>query len=61
MPSQIPDDMLDNFAKERLAKNQDRSMIRSQVISQKITKLVKEKATLTQENISYEDFAKLFE
>jgi hypothetical protein len=31
------------------------------VISQKITKLVKEKATLTQENISYEDFAKLFE
>ncbi|MBQ5453782.1 MAG: hypothetical protein IIT56_12450, partial [Bacteroidales bacterium] len=61
MPSQIPDDMLDNFAKERLAKNQDRNMIRSQVISQKITKLVKEKATLTQENISYEDFAKLFE
>lgn len=61
MPSQIPDDMLDNFAKERLAKNQDRNMIRSQVISQKITNLVKEKATLTQENISYEDFAKLFE
>ncbi|MEE3448937.1 MAG: hypothetical protein VZQ51_10030, partial [Bacteroidales bacterium] len=61
MPSHIPDDMLDNFAKERLAKNQDRNMIRSQVISQKITKLVKEKATLTQENISYEDFAKLFE
>ena len=61
MPSQIPEDMLDNFAKERLAKNQDRNMIRSQVISQKITNLVKEKATLTQENISYEDFAKLFE
>jgi trigger factor len=61
MPHQIPDDMLDNFAKERLAKNQDRNMFRSQVISQKITQLVKEKATLTQENISYEDFTKLFE
>ena len=61
MPSQIPDDMLDNFAKERLAKNQDRNMIRSQVISRKLTDLIKEKATLAQQNISYADFAKLFE
>jgi trigger factor len=61
MPSQVPDDMLDNFAKERLAKNQDRSMIRSQVISQKLTEVIKEKATLTKEEISYENFTKLFE
>ncbi|MCQ2253256.1 MAG: hypothetical protein MJZ61_07385 [Bacteroidales bacterium] len=59
--SQIPADMLDNFAKERLAKNQDRNMIRTQVISEKITALVKEKATLSQKNISYEEFGKLFE
>ena len=59
--SQIPADMLDNFAKERLAKNQDRNMIRTQVITNKIVALVKEKATLTQQNISYDDFGKLFE
>lgn len=59
--SQIPDDTLDNIAKERLAKNQDRSMIRSQVTNEKITGLIKEKATLTQQEISYEDFGKLFE
>ncbi|MBQ5404198.1 MAG: trigger factor [Bacteroidales bacterium] len=60
-PSQIPADMLDNYAKERLAKAQDKNMIRSQVVSKKITELVKEKATLTQQNISYADFSKLFE
>ncbi len=59
--SQIPADMLDNFAKERLAKNQDRNMIRSQVINNKVVALVKEKATLTKQNISYDDFGKLFE
>lgn len=59
--SQIPEDMLDNFAKERLAKNQDRNMIRTQVITNKIVALVKEKATLTQQNISYDDFGKMFE
>lgn len=58
---QIPPEYLDNFAKERLAKNQDRSMIRNQVVTKKITELVKEKATLTDQNISYDDFAKLFE
>jgi len=59
--SQIPADALDNIAKERLAKNQDRSMIRNQVTSEKLTALIKEKATLTQQEISYEDFGKLFE
>ncbi len=59
--SQIPADALDNIAKERLAKNQERNMIRNQITSEKITALVKEKATLTQQEISYEDFGKLFE
>jgi trigger factor len=59
--SQIPADMLDNLAKERLAKDNERNMVHSHVISEKITALVKEKATLTQQNISYEDFGKLFE
>jgi trigger factor len=59
--SQIPADALDNIAKERLAKNQDRGMIRNQVTSEKLTALIKEKATLTQQEISYEDFGKLFE
>lgn len=58
---QIPPEMLDNFAKERLAKNQDRNMIRQQVIGKKITELVKANASLTQQAISYEDFGKLFE
>jgi trigger factor len=59
--SQIPADVLDNLAKERLAKNQDRSMVRNQVTSEKLTALVKEKASLTQQEISFEDFCKLFE
>jgi len=60
-PSQIPADALDNISKERLAKNQDRNMIRNQVTNEKLTALIKEKATLTQQEISYEDFGKLFE
>jgi hypothetical protein len=36
-------------------------MIRNQVTNEKLTALIKEKATLTQQEISYEDFGKLFE
>ncbi len=58
---QIPADVLDEAAKERLARKEYRNMINSQVINEKITMLVKEKATLSQQEISYEEFRKLFE
>lgn len=59
--SQLPGDMLDNFAKERLAKEQEKNMIRNTVINKKLTSVVKAGAKLTKKDISYADFAKLFE
>ncbi|MCQ2975719.1 MAG: trigger factor [Bacteroidales bacterium] len=57
----FPTEMLDNFAKERLAKDQERRMVRGAVINAKITKLIKEKASLENKDITYSDFVKLFE
>ena len=57
----IPDDTLDGYAKERLAKDEERRRIRPIVINNKLTKIIKEKATLNNKEISYEDFVKLFE
>ena len=53
--------MLDGYAKERLAKDEERRRIRPIVINNKLTKIIKEKATLNNKEISYEDFVKLFE
>ena len=57
----ISDDMLDSYAKERLAKDEERRRIRPIVINNKLTKIIKEKATLNSKDISYDDFVKLFE
>ena len=57
----IPDETLDNYAKERLAKNEERNRVRTGVINRKLTELFKSKATLTPKEISYDDFIKLME
>lgn len=61
MPNQIPADAIDNYAKERLGRERDKNIINNMVISNKITNLVKERATLEQKDVTNDEFNKLFE
>lgn len=57
---QLPEEMLENFAKQRLQKQEDRNMIHSSIVNKKLVAIIKENASLEQKNVSYKEFADLF-
>lgn len=57
----IPEEQLNNFAKERLAKKEEEQKIRDKVFEDKIAEILKEKLKLDEKEISHEEFLKLFE
>jgi trigger factor len=59
--SNVPEEHLNNYAKEMLKKEQERRRLYEQKFQEKITHLVKEKVTLEEKKVKEDDFAKLFE
>lgn len=57
----IPENMLDNYAKEMLKKRETIESLAARVIDNKLAEALKEKVTLEHQSISAEDFGKLFQ
>lgn len=57
----VPDDLLDNYAKEMMKKRESIDALVNRVVDVKLTMALKSKVTLNQKNISVEDFNKMFQ
>ncbi len=57
----VPDDLLENYAKEMMKKRESVDALVNRVIDVKLTMALKSKVTLNQKNISVEDFNKMFQ
>ena len=57
----VPDDLLENYAKEMLKNKDSVRSLAEQATEEKILALIKEKVTLNEKPINVEDFYKLFE
>lgn len=57
----IPDDIVENYAKEMLKKKESVDGLVSRVVESKLANVLKSKVKLTKKAISLEDFSKLFE
>ncbi len=60
MPN-VPEDVLDNYAKEMLKKKESVDSLVNRCIESKLAKAVKEQVTLNNKTVSVEDFNKMFE
>lgn len=56
----IPDDILENYAKEMLGKRENIDSIVNRVLDMKLSAQLKEKVKLTEKTVSVEEFGKLF-
>ena len=54
----VPDELLENYAKEMLKQDKTREMLVNRAIDVKLISVIKESATLVEEEISVEDFNK---
>ncbi|MBQ5663354.1 MAG: trigger factor [Bacteroidaceae bacterium] len=54
----VPDELLENYAKEMLKQDKTREMLVNRAIDVKLISVIKESATLVEEEISIEDFNK---
>ena len=57
----VPDDLLENYAKEMLKKKESVENLVDRVIESRLTAILKGQMTLEQKTVSLEDFNKLFE
>jgi trigger factor len=57
----LPDEQLENFAMEMLKKEEERKRIVDNIYDEKVFSLIKEKITLTQKELSRDEFNKLLE
>lgn len=57
----VPDDMLENYAKEMLKKKESAQQIMDRVLDEKVMEVVKSKIKLDVKKVSVEEFNKLFE
>ncbi len=57
----VPEDVVDNYAKEMMKKGETVDALINRVIEVKLTMALKSKVTLNQKNISVEDFGKMFQ
>lgn len=57
----VPDDMLENYAKEMLKKKESAQQIMDRVLDEKVMDVVKSKIKLDVKKVSVEEFNKLFE
>ena len=57
----IPDEHIENYTKEQLAKPEEARRLREQKFDEKIISFVKETVKLDKKNITMEKFRKLFE
>ncbi|MCD7972731.1 MAG: trigger factor [Candidatus Azobacteroides sp.] len=56
----LPEDMLENYAKEMLSKKESVQNIANNAIEEKLTQFVKEQVSLKNKDVSYDEFNKLF-
>ena len=54
----VPDELLENYAKEMIKQEKTREMLVNRAIDVKLISVIKESATLVEEEISIEDFNK---
>ncbi len=57
----IPDDVLDNYAKETLKKEDARKRLLEKALEDKILAAIKSAVKVEEKSISIDDFGKLFE
>ena len=59
--SNIPDEHLENYAKDMLQKENQRRQIANGAINEKVIAFIKESVKVEEKEVSREDFNKLFE
>ena len=57
----VPDDMLDNYAKEMLKRKDSVEQLVNRSVESKLAKALKDKVNLNNKTVSVEDFNKMFE
>ena len=57
----VPDDMLDNYAKEMLKRKDSVEQLVNRSVESKLAKALKDKVKLNNKTVSVEDFDKMFE
>lgn len=57
----VPDDLLENYAKEMLKKKETVDGLVNRVVEAKLAGALKGKVTLNEKNVSVEEFNKMFE
>ena len=57
----VPDDMLDNYAKEMLKRKDSVEQLVNRSVESKLAKALKDKVKLNNKTVSVEDFNKMFE